>query len=215
MNPADYAKLTAEARGVLASADAEATRLAHQDVCAAHVLLGLCTHESGRVAEVLQAAGIVSVQRARDALATLALPHSTSTAHGIAPELLRALGAAAEDQASVSPSELCVALLTAENTATELLGVLDVDRAAVMARMRVADATVNLREQTGSLEDHVRRAVERAERLATRVGRPADDGDVAVALLDEPDSAAARALALLGITRELLEEALADTRPRH
>jgi hypothetical protein len=68
--------------------------------------------------------------------------------------------------------------------------------------------------EMASFDDRVQRAVEHAELLAIRVGRCVDDGDVVVALIEQPGSAAAQALAQLGATRELVEEALADTRPR-
>jgi ATP-dependent Clp protease ATP-binding subunit ClpA len=65
-----------------------------------------------------------------------------------------------------------------------------------------------------AFDDRVQQAVEYAELLALRVGRAVDDGDILVARIKQPRSAAARALAQLGATRELIEEALADTRPR-
>ncbi len=68
--------------------------------------------------------------------------------------------------------------------------------------------------EMAAFDDRVQQAVEHAELLAMRVGRAVDDGDIVVALIEQPRSAAARALAQLGATRELIEEALADTRPR-
>lgn len=214
MKPGDFRKLTAEARTALAAANEEAIRLEHQDVSAAHVLLGLRA-QSGHVAEALSAAGLVSLQGGRDALSHLALePARTRATHGMAPELLRALDTAAKNRVEVSTSTLCDALLSVDTTATQLLSILGVDPALVSSHLQKEQPDASETATTDSaLGDHIQRAVERAELLATRVGRVVDDGDVAVVLLDVPSSTLARALGRLGITRELLEEALADVRP--
>ena len=169
---------------------------------------------SERVVGVLRASGMASVQQARQALHSLDIPRQmTATAQGLAAELLRVLKAATEQQTDVSASDLCAALLSVENTATELLDVLAVDRVLVMARLGAETESQEGRPRMTTVEDRLQQAVERAELLATDVGRTMDDGDVVVALIDQPGSDAGRALANLGVTRELLEEALADTRP--
>lgn len=215
MKPEDYRKLTAEARNALVCANQEALRRGHQEVNAADLLLGLRATQPGRVAEILRLSGMVSLQQARDARAyPPSLPANRAIENRLSSELLRALDTASRDQDEVSASALCEALLSADNTATELLAILGVDRSRLLARLRSESNPQHaLEQQVSSLEERVRLAVERAGLLATSVGRIADDGDVAVTLFDEPGSSLARALRHLGITRELLEEALADTRP--
>jgi ATP-dependent Clp protease ATP-binding subunit ClpA len=215
MESADYRKLTDDARGAVAAAIAEATRLGHDEVVAAHLLLGLRTAGSERVVGLLRASGMASVQQARQALHSFDLPRQMTAAasRSLAAELLRVLKAATAQQTEVSASDLCAALLSVENTATELLDVLAVDRVLVMARLGAETESQEGRPRMTTIEDRLQQAVERAELLATDVGRTMDDGDVVVALIDQPGSDAGRALANLGVTRELLEEALADTRP--
>jgi hypothetical protein len=121
------------------------------------------------------------------------------------------LETATSEHDEVPATVLCAAVLSCDNTATEVMGVLGVDR---MHESRAAPRTCGLSSPSFTFtqtREHVQ-AVEHAELLATRVGRAPDEGDVAVSLLDDPDSPLARALAHLGIDRERLEEALADTR---
>lgn len=214
MKSDDYKKLTAEVRAALASAGAEAHRLHHEEVGAGHLLLGLRA-QPGRVSEVLRESGVVSLQRAREALLHIAPSAAhTAAARRMAPELLSVLDKAVAEQPEISASALCRALLSVENTATRLLNVLDVDRALVSSELRAQHRSAEgSREPATPLDERVQNAVENAEILATHVGRVVDDGDVAVMLVEQPGSSLARALLSLGITRELLEEALADTRP--
>ena len=213
MQPADYNTLTAQARSALVNGQDEARLLGHQEIGAGHLLLGLLATWDSRVAEVLRESGM-GLQSAREALRELVPRISQPTSSlGLAPELLVVLEAATSEHDEVTATVLCRALLSADNTATHAIDVLGVDRVAVLARLREgAGAQVSRARNGSSLVDRVQRAVERAELLARDVGRPPDEGDVAVALLDDPDSPLARALAQLGVDRERLEEALADTR---
>jgi ATP-dependent Clp protease ATP-binding subunit ClpA len=158
----------------------------------------------------------MGLQSAREALAE-SVTHSSPSASSLdwAPELLVVLETATSEHDEVPATVLCAAVLSCDNTATEVMGVLGVDRMDVLARLREGEGggAQTARARSGPrLVRCVQQAVERAELLATRVGRAPDEGDVAVSLLDDPDSPLARALAHLGVDRERLEEALADTR---
>ncbi len=213
MRSADYTKLTAEARTALVGAHEEARLLGHQEIGACHVLLGLVATPDSRVAQVLRESGM-GLQSAREALTELA-PRSSQSASSLdwAPELLVVLETATSEHDEVPATVLCAAVLSCDNTATDVMDILGMDRMVVLARLREgAGAQAARARNAPTLVCCVQQAIERAELLATSVGRAPDEGDVAVALLDDPDSPLARALAHLGIDRERLEEALADTR---
>lgn len=215
MRSADYTKLTAKARSALVHAHEEARLLGHKEIGACHLLLGLLTTPDSRVAQVLRESGM-GLQPAREALTGFA-PRSSQSASSLdwAPELLVVLDTATSEHDEVPATVLCTAVLSCDNTATDVMDVLGMDRMVVLARLREreeAGAQTARARNAPTLVCRVQQAVERAELLATSVGRAPDEGDVAVALLDDPDSPLARALAHLGIDRERLEEALADTR---
>lgn len=216
MDPVDYRRLSDAARGVVLNAIEQARALHHHEVAAAHLLLALRAGTDDRVVVALQNAGMRSLEQAREALAAR-LPRAELAGDlPVASEVRAVLSAATKGRDDVAPAALCEALLATDNTATRLLEVLGVDRAMVRAGLcgtGIGDAVSHgLSDQ--SLARQVQRALEHAERLATGVGRVADDGDLAVALISERGSPLGEALAVLGITREQLEEALADTRPR-
>lgn len=209
----DYSKFTASSRNAVVNASDAARVLGHMEIGAGHLLLGLLATPQSHIAEILGESGI-GVQSVREALRDL-IPRTSEPISSLrlAPELLLVLEAAATEHDEVAATVLCHRLLSDSNTATDVMEAVGVERTAVLARLyEGAEVRARTRRHDGTLEDRVQRAVERAELLAMRVGRAADEGDVAVTLLDDPDSSLTRALAHLDVYREGLEEALADTR---
>lgn len=213
MMPDDYSKLTEEARCALADAHGEARLLGHAEIGAGHVLLGLVARD-GSVGRVLRDCG-VSLRAARQALKRLVAPNPQSTDSLESAAELRVVLEAASRRDEVSTHVLCEALLSTDNTAARTMDLLGVDRMRVLARLTDYPGLQTVDAPDGrSLSGRLGDAVERAEILAAGVGRTADEGDVTVALLEDANSPLTRALAHLGVYRERLEEALADTRPR-
>lgn len=214
-NP-DFRRFTPAARTAVVEAHEEARRLGHATVGAGHLLLALVAEQSGPVGGMMRESG-VGFEPAKSALAGLApkVPDE-QRARGLAPELANTFEVAMREETEVTPWVLCVALLSTDNTASDVLAALGIDRLGLLARLRQrrTDRSTEM-DTVPPLRDLLQTAVTDAEILANRVGREADIGDAVVALLADPDSLLARALAELGVHREQLEEALADARGPH
>ena len=224
-----FERFTERARQVVVLAQEEARTLKHNYIGTEHILLGLLSEEEGIAAYVLGGLGL-NVEKVRSAVVAI-VGSGTEVSSGQIPFMPRAkkvLELALREALSLSHNyigtEHILLGLVRENEGVAARILLDVGADSETVRKEVIHTlahgpgagpgpSLGRIGLSDALLDGAGAPLRKlVDQLEERLGRPADAGDLLLVLASVPEGIGQRSLAVLGIDRDALAQAIREAR---